>query len=193
MKIICCYSSSVHPKTRQALSLYAPETEYVETKGLFGYGEVITERWNTGEDLVVVEADKEINAETLPSFAGCNKLWCTSKCTTNPAPYTRTTTTSLACTKFSALIQDVVKPADFLGPDPFWAPCRHCDSKGCWRQLDTRLAIAIVPFANGLPCVHGWVEHHHEYDQKWHDEMAKDEEFLVNAFANTPQLWAPIV
>ena len=183
MRVICCYSSSVKPQTEQALSLYAPDTEYVETKGLFGYGEAIRDRWTGESDLVVIEADKEINAETLPSFEACNKLWCTTKCKTMPEPHTRTTINSLACAKFSAEIQRIVKPSEFICRDPFWAPCRRCESQGCWNQLDTRIAIAITPHANGMPHVHGEVKHHHVYDDAWWHEWTLDYDYIsdVNA------------
>ena len=182
MRVICCYSSTIHPKTRSALEKYAPETEYVETKGLFGYGEAIADRWTGESDLVIVEADKEITADTLPSFEACDKLWCTTRCKTLPPPHTRHTVNSLSCAKFSAEIQRIVKTSDFICRDPFWAPCRRCDSQGCWNQLDTRMAIAMSPRANGLPHVHGWVEHHHNYDAAWLAEWEKDYEYqMANA------------
>jgi len=183
LRVICCYHNSVHPLARAALEKYAPQTEYVETKGLFGYGEAVAERWTGESDLVVIEADKEINADTLPSFEACDKLWCTVRCMTLPEPYTRHTVNSLAAAKFSAEIQRTVKTEDFICPDPFWAPCRRCDSQGCWNQLDTRLAIAITPHANGLPCVHGWVNHHHDYDDKWWAEWTLDYEYNLKAQA----------
>ena len=119
MRVICAYHSSVHPLTRVALDKYAPQTEYVQTLGLFGYGEAIASHWTGESDLVVVEADKEINADTLPSFEACDKLWCTSRCKTFPAPHTRMTVNSLSCAKFSAEIQRIVKPSDFICKDPF--------------------------------------------------------------------------
>lgn len=185
MRVICCYSTSVKPQTRAALDKYAPGTEYVETKGLFGYGEAIRDRWTGEDDLVIVEGDKEIKADTLSSFEACDKLWCTTKHETLPAPWTRVVVNSLACAKFSATVQRLVAPSAFLCRDPFWAPCRRCDSQGCWAQLDTRLAIAITPLANGLPHVHGWVNHHHTYDDKWLQEWSKDYEY---AMANTARM-----
>lgn len=192
MRVICCYSSNVHPKTEQALSLYAPNAEYVETKGLFGYGEAIASRWTGESDLIVVEADKEINADTLPSFANCSKLWCTTKCKTFPEPYTRITANSLSCAKFSARIQQIVKTSEFICPDPFWAPCRKCDSRGCWNQLDTRIAIAISPHGNGMPCVHGEVGHHHVYDDAWWREWQLNYEYTLETQARLIEM-GPIV
>lgn len=180
MRVICCYSSSVKPETEQSLSLYAPDTEYVQTKGLFAYPQAIRERWTGEDDLIVIEGDKEIYADTLPSFAACNKLWCTTKCVTLPAPYTRVTVNSLACAKFSAEVQRIVDPSAFDCPDPFWAPCRRCDSKGCWNQLDTRLAIAITPHANGMPHVHGMVGHHHDYNDAWWHEWGLDWDYMMD-------------
>lgn len=179
----CVYHNDVHPLASSALTRFAPNTEYVETRGLFGYGEAIRARWTGESDLVVVEADKEILADTLPSFEACDQLWCTTKCKTFPPPHTRITTNSLACAKFSAEIQRIVDPSEFICPDPFWAPCRKCDSRGCWNQLDTRMAIAIGKHANGMPHVHGEVLHHHVYDDEWLREWKLDYEFAVETQA----------
>ena len=188
MRTILCYSSDPHPKTIAAIERYAPDTEYVETKGLFGYGEAIRDRWTGESDLVVIEADKEILADTLPSFAACDKLWCTSRCQTFPAPHTRVTINSLSCAKFSAQIQRMVDPSEFLCRDPFWAPCRRCNSEGCWNQLDMRIAIAIAKHANGMPCVHGEVLHHHEYTDAWMREWQLDYEYTVQTTARLMEI-----
>ena len=188
MHVICCYHKEVHPLARAALAKYWPDTEYVKTEGLFGYPKAVASRWLGKEDLVIIEADKEIKADTLPSFAACDKLWCTVRCMTLPEPYTRHTVNSLAAAKFSPEIQRLVDPSEFVCRDPFWAPCRKCDSRGCWNQLDTRMAIAISPHANGLPHVHGWVNHHHDYDEAWWREWALDWDYLMDAQARLMEI-----
>ena len=190
MKIICCYSSEPHSRTVEAVDKYAPETEYVKTAGLFGYGEAIASRWSASEDLVVIEADKEIAADTIPSFAECNQPWCTTSCETLPPPYTKTTTYSLACAKFSVNLQEIVDPNEFLGPDVPWQPCRHCNSKGCWNQLDVRMMRAFQAHGIDQPHVHGEVKHHHVYDVHWWREWQKDWDYLMDVEARTREIHA---
>lgn len=188
MNIICCYNSGVHPKTVESLSAYAPTALMVETPGLYGYQEAIAARWQGVEDLVVIEADKEITAETIPSFETCREPWCTHACETLPPPYTKTTTNSLACARFTVNIQRIVDPNEFLGPDVPWQPCRHCDSKGCWNQLDVRMAMAFQ--RHGIqPHVHGEVTHHHDYDSAWWQEWKKDWDYLMDVQARTQEIF----
>lgn len=180
MRVICC--GEVKPECKAALDKYCPDVTYVPTPNPFDYPDAIRRYWTGESDLIVIEGDKEIYEGTLPSFEGCDKLWCTTRCVNFPAPYTRATTNSLACARFSAEIQRLVKPDEFDCPDPWYIPCPRCKGeydRGCWNQLDTRLAIAITPHANGLPHVHGSVGHHHDYSDGWHAQFQRDWEFMM--------------
>jgi hypothetical protein len=169
MRIICCYNDEVHPLTRKAIEKFAPETEFVETPGLFGYNEAIASRWTGESDLVVIEGDKEIHADVIPSFQVCDEPWCTFEYDNFPPPYQRSCQVGLGCAKFSADCQILLPTETFTGPDnPIGWKCTDCGGKGCWRYLDTRIALGIlsrcIAFA---PHVHGRIEHHHEYDPDW--------------------------
>lgn len=166
MKVICCYSSDVNPLTRQALSLYASDVEYVETKGLFGYNKAIESRWTGNTDLVVIEQDKEITADVIPSFDDCNKPWCMYTYFNFPEPYTRECLVGLGCAKFSAELQQLVSPSEFLTGDSDWIQCPLCNGAGCWQNLDSRIAFAIMNHQIA-PHYHGKIAHHHDYPPDW--------------------------
>lgn len=173
MRVICCYSSRIHPKAEKALEKYAPQAELVHTPGLYGYNEAIAERWTGTDDLVVIEQDKEITAEVLPSFAACGLFWCSYSYKVFPRPYSREVTIGLGCTRFASTIQKIISPNEFLGPDPqMLATCPDCNGKGCWRYLDSRIAFAVMN-ARLAVHVHGHIEHHHEYPPDWAEYRTK--------------------
>lgn len=169
MRIIFCYTGKPNPIAAKAVRQFAPEAEFVETKGLFGYNRAIASRWTGKDDLIVIEGDKEITADTIPSFEICDEPWCTYECAVFPEPYTRITTIGLGCTKFSAACQDQISVDDFCRPDyPMRIECPDCFGVGCWRYLDTRIATAILSKCVAFsPHVHGRIAHHHEYPPDW--------------------------
>ena len=65
MKIIFCYSKVPDSRAEAAIRKYAPDAEFVETPGLFGYNEAIASRWGQ-DDLIVIEGDKEITCGGYP-------------------------------------------------------------------------------------------------------------------------------
>lgn len=181
MRVICCYTSEIHPKALGALARYAPEAEIVETKGLFGYNDAIASRWDGSSDLVVVEGDKEITAEVLPSFARCDHPWCVYSYGVYPEPYRREIDFGLGCAKFSAEVQQIVKPSEFLTRDPECLPypCPDCGGEGCWRYLDSRIMFAML-FRGIESHVHGQVEHHHDYPADWAEQRdLKEQSWLT--------------
>jgi hypothetical protein len=190
MKIICCYSGEPHPKTVEAIEKYAPGCEFIETKGLYGYGEVISANWTGKETLVNIEGDKEITAEVIPSFLDCDEPWCTYGAKTLPPPYRKLVNHGLSCAKFSAKLQQVVKPKEFICEDVPWQPCRHCKNKGCWNQLDVRMVRAFEAHGVDLPHVHGAIKHHHVYDLAWWQEWRKDWDFLQDTDARLREIHA---
>jgi hypothetical protein len=166
MHIICCYSSGLHPVAAKALAAYAPTAVLVETSGLYGYGEAIASRWDGTDDLVVIEQDKEITANVIPEFENCSHDWCSFSYNVYPEPYQRKIDIGLGCVKYSAHVQNMVAPSEFLHKDFDWTPCPDCGGKGCWRYLDSRIAFAL--FHKGFKVhVHGHIEHHHTYSADW--------------------------
>jgi hypothetical protein len=168
MRVICCYSSGLHPKAAVALAKYAPDAELVPTLGLYGYNEAIASRWDGSADLVVIEADKEITAAVLPTFESCTHRWCSFGYPIFPMPYTRDVTMGLGCTRYSVEAQRIVSVSEFIRPDSPTFKCPECNGKGCWCGLDGRIATALVAHGS-TPHVHGYIEHHHEYHEGWHE------------------------
>lgn len=166
MKVICCYRD-LHPAAAAALEEHAPGAVMIPTPGTYDYNEALALHWGSGGDLVVVEEDKVITAEVLPSFDGCPEPWCVFAYETYPPPYTRPITIGLGCTRFSAQAQSWFGPDSFLGPDhPDWGTCGDCGGAGCWRFLDSRIGQNF--WSRGISShVHGWVEHLHQYPADW--------------------------
>lgn len=183
MRIICCYASAPHPKTEEAIKKFAPDTEFVKVEGLFGYPEAIENRWTGESDLVVIESDKEITADVIPSFLACDEPWCTFKYKSFPQPYRREISTGLGCVKFSVEVQREVDTSEFICEDVPWQPCRLCEGKGCWRQLDARITMALENHCFDYPHVHGHIRHHHVYDDAWRSEHYKDVEYMMDTEA----------
>lgn len=178
MRTIIVHTGNFASPALESFRRYAKSAEYVETKGLYGYNDAIASRWDGSDSLVVIEQDKEITAEVLPSLESCDQPWCTYSAKTFPEPYTKTTIISLSCARFSVEVQKVAQP-DFYGPDLDYHPkCKRCDGKGCWVYLDTRIAMALM--AKGYqPHVHGEIKHHHEYPpaDEWLEDLNNQFEF----------------
>ena len=190
MKIIFCYTNVPDSRAEAAIRKYAPKAEFVETPGLFGYNEAISSRWDGSDDLVVIEADKEITAEVVPAFSSCSEPWCTFAYQELPAPYTKHMTYGLGCSKFSAQLQCEIPTEEFIREDLPWTPCRHCDSRGCWNQLDFRMFQAFKEHGVTKPHVHGDIQHHHVYDTTWWQEWKKDWDYLHDVAARTAEIVA---
>jgi hypothetical protein len=188
MRIIFCYSSSPELRSAAAIRRYAPKAEWVKTEGLFGYGEAIASRWTGESDLVVIEGDKEINADVIPSFEDCNEPWCTYGCKTFPPPFRVQIDYGLSCAKFSADLQKQVDPSEFICEDVPWQPCRYCGNKGCWNQLDVRMGRAFESHDVDYPHVHGHIKHHHVYDDTWYRERQKNIDYLMDADARIKEI-----
>lgn len=170
MKIICCYRS-MEERSAIALAKYAPETEMINTSSsIYDYPNAVAERWTGEEDLVVIEEDKEITAEVIPAFKGCNHLWCSFDYHIYPPEFRRYVKIGLGCARYSAEIQRMVDPSEFMDSrdDPGWGWCSQCKGAGCWMHLDARIARAIRSKKDEFDwpidvVVHGRVEHHHDY------------------------------
>jgi hypothetical protein len=150
MKIVCFYAT-LSPETEQALSTYAPDTEYVDVSADDGaYWRAICERWNTGRDLVIIEQDIEIGPGMLDSFNECPGQWCCFGYHSEPAG-----PGPLGCTRFRAALQRHVTTKR-ISPDPY----RH------WAQIAPRMHDTVVRHGYAEPHMHGDVIHHHDYTAK---------------------------
>lgn len=187
MRVICTHTGPVKAETAEAIELYAPQTEFCETLGLFGYNEVMLRNWGI-DDLVVIEGDKVITADTVPTFAQCEEPWCCYSYYNFPEPYRREVVTGLGCTKYSLAFQRRFQPREWLfGDHPDWPLCIDCGGVGCWRNLDVR--ISTLAMRNGLRVhIHGQVEHIHDYsDNSWMKAMDFGIQFM-GPFMERPEI-----
>lgn len=191
MKIIFCYSGEPDLESFRAITKFAPQAELVDTSGsIYDYNEAIASRWTGESDLVVIEGDKEITAEVIPSFNDCDEPWCTFKYKNLPGHLRMVVTIGLGCAKFSAELQREVGISEFICPDVPWQPCRHCGNKGCWNQLDARMARAFGNHDIDFPHVHGHVKHHHVYDDKWWHGFYEAQEYAMDTSARMAEIEA---
>jgi len=183
MRIIYVYANVPDSRAEAAIRKYAPSAYFVKTEGLFGYPDLLAQFWTGESELVVIEGDKEINADVIPSFEACDEDWCTFKYKNLPPPYRKTVSIGLGCAKFSVHAQQQVSVDEFVCEDVPWQPCRLCEGKGCWQQLDARLSMALEKHGIDFPHIHGSVKHHHEYDSEWWREHYKDVDYLMDTEA----------
>ncbi len=171
MNIIFCYGNRPQSEVEQAVRDFAPDAEFCKTEGLYGYCDVIESHWNKGEDLVVIEGDKIITYDVIPSFNSCDKLWCSYSYPLGCYHYQEglqehvlEAFTGLGCIKYSARLQQAVPVEDFLHDDHgLWPPCPFCDGVGCWNYLDLRIAREVEVHFEDRVHIHGRLEHRHEY------------------------------
>lgn len=162
MRIICCHAGPVRAEVAEAIGKYAPETTFIEVQGLFGYAEAILRNWTGKEDLVILEHDILINEHVIPQFTDCPAPRCVFS---YPVFNGRLEAErSLGCSKFSAELQGMVHPVEFLfsANQTDWGTC-ECRGVGCWREIDVRLDQRLKYHYAISPHVHGRVEHLHEY------------------------------
>ncbi|MGH7240131.1 MAG: hypothetical protein ACREHG_08715 [Candidatus Saccharimonadales bacterium] len=168
MKVIFCYTNVPDARSADAIRKYAPTAEWIQTPLHFDYNNALMSRWGSGEDIVIIEGDKEITDEVIPSFEACNEPWCTYSYYTFPTPYQRLITVGLGCTKYSADLQRQIPAEEISQPHLETLPCPDCDGKGCWRYMDTRISFAILNRCIVFtPHVHGELNHYHEYPSDW--------------------------
>jgi len=168
MRIIYCYSGEPNPIAAEAVSKFAPNAEWIKNTHHQSYARNLTDRWNSGEDILVIEGDKEITSEVVPSLAACDEPWCTYGYYNYPKPYQRLITVGLGCTRYSAELQCQIPVDEIYCKHMATLPCPDCNGDGCWRYMDTRISFAIltrcITFA---PHVHGEINHHHYYPPDW--------------------------
>lgn len=146
--------ATLDPRVKAALQKYAPEAglevEWVDTSAsLQVYADEMGKRWGHGEDLIIVEQDKEIFPGTLPSLLGCPEPWCAYTFWINPVPHTTLTLGGFGATRFSAAVQDLVPVSAFRGEGQV--------------SIDRRFYDYLMAH-HGTGChLHGHVLHHHVY------------------------------
>ena len=171
MKTLFCYTDVPDARAEAAIRKYAPQAEFYATHERSTYTKIVADNWNSGEDLVVIEGDKVITADVIPSFESCNEPWCVFEYWNYPPPYQQNTVHGLGCTKYSAETQRQVPVETLTVKHDTWMYCPDCENNqvdGCWRYLDTRIALQILSRCIVFsPHVHGRIEHVHEYTDEW--------------------------
>jgi len=162
-RLVCMYGgdypkpATLDPRVKAALEKYAPqaglEVEWIDTSANRQiYADEMEKRWGQGEDLILVEQDKEIFADTLPPLLTCPEWWCGYTCWVNPVPHTQLALGAFGCTKFSAECQEAIPVSIFRGEDQV--------------GIDRRFADYLL-LNHGTGChLHGHVVHHHVYEPR---------------------------
>lgn len=149
--------AGLDPRVKAALERYAPqyglEVEWVNTSAsLQVYADELEKRWDQGEDLIVVEQDKEPHVSCFPSLLGCDEWWCAYAYWINPVPHTKLAIGGFGVTKFSAQCQREIPVSAFRGQDQ--------------RNIDRRFYDYLTA-NHGKGChLHGHVVHHHVYEPR---------------------------
>lgn len=162
MARLACFYGKLDPRVQQALERYAPqaglEVEWVETPGpdrgegaTDVYARELEKRWTGEDDLILVEQDKEIFADTLPDLLGCAEPWCSCTYWIYPQPHTALALGGFGVTRFSAQVQRMVSVPEFEG--------------ACQLGIDRRFLELLKPLGVGC-CLHGHVVHHHVYEPR---------------------------
>ena len=89
---------------------------------VYAYWRTIAANWNTGEDLIIIEQDVELQPGVMDSFKECTKDWCA-------IPYevkTRDGIQSVAigalgCTRFSAKLQAEIRSSFIVRGNCHWS------------------------------------------------------------------------
>ncbi len=187
-KVVCFFASNLRPETSISVIAYAPGAEFVDcSSDNFAYWKAFRERWNSGEDLVVIEQDNEIRADTIAQLDACQQHWCTFPYrVVSQSGIDGVAAESLGCTRFSAELQSKVK-ARHISQDDY----RH------WRQLASRVSVTLTRYGY-RPHLHGTLNHYHdESDYRTREHRGEEgraralqsEEFKLNAQPPAPNYW----
>lgn len=155
-RVVCCYASNLRPETRQSVIDYAPGAEFADcSEDDYAYWRAIKERWDTGEDLVIIEQDIVIEPDTVSSFEACSHHWCVFPYfVVSRGGVHGSTVESLGCTRFSAELQATVK-ARHISQDDY----RH------WGQVAGRVAVTLLRYGYQAHMHDKFLEHHHSQDE----------------------------
>jgi hypothetical protein len=165
MRVLATYvNNHLRPEAYRALVKYVPigQLEMINTHGnVSRYWHEFRRRWIGEYDLMTVEQDNVITAETIPSFNACEEPWCTYMYKGPHSMPDRDLKAALGCTRFSAALQRAI-PANEISDKDYFS----------WHLLDYRINVLLTGV--GLqPHVHGEIEHLHAYDDD-STSIAKD-------------------
>jgi len=158
LRVLAGYADgSLNFDTYRALVRYVPigSLEMVNVTGnVSNYWHEFRKRWTGKYDLMTVEQDNVITAETIPSFNSCPEPWCTYEYVGPPhMGENRMLVNALGCTRFSQRLQKEL-PIDEISDKEYFS----------WYLIDYRLAV-VLGRKGYEPHVHGEVEHLHNYDE----------------------------
>lgn len=153
MRLLCLYNT-LDPRTEISLLKYSHGigVEWEDTSSdQQAYARALEARWGRGEELVVVEQDKEIYPATIPECLNCAEPFCSYTSWVNPVPHTTLSIGSFGVVKFSPWVQDRIPFSWFAG-----------DAQ---RGIDRR--FYDIALSMGIPAhLHGHVVHHHVYEPR---------------------------
>jgi hypothetical protein len=148
---------AIKPETYVSLREHVPASVSIDlidvSRSPTAYWHAIRDRWTGEDDLVIIEQDIEITAETIPSFQSCAAEWCVFgyKGADWLEPEDRFMVKSLGCTKFSARLQRTIPASTIAGVYLVW------------HMIDMRMAT-VLGMRGYTPHLHGEVKHLHDYD-----------------------------
>lgn len=180
MRVCCFHTGTVQADCAAALNAFAPRAEYVlvDKSSDSSYAQEINRRWDSGDDLVIVEHDNEIREGTLPSFAACPQPWCTFAYQIFAPPWTMMCETGLGCVRFSAALQ-----REFSFEKYILGACDRCGNvHDFWGELDVRFSTELnLRLGLAQPHVHGEIRHFHPYQPVDPDWQPGDREQVAPA------------
>jgi len=136
----------------EAQAALPPDAERVYTgPGTHDYWHALAARWNTGQDLVVIEQDVIIHDQVIPQFAACPEPWCSFAYEVGPGQHCWWW---LGCTRFSAQLQAAVP---LTVEQPGECLTRTCGPWPCHRHMDVILQPIMRHLGQQQP-------HQHEPD-----------------------------
>lgn len=151
---LCCFYNTLDPRTEVSVLKHSHghEVEWVDTSSDQGaYARELAGRWGQGEDIILVEQDKEIYPATIPECLACGEPFCSYTSWIYPVPHTTLSIGSFGVVKFSAWVQEKIPVSWFAGEQQ--------------RGIDRR--FYDIALSMGIPAhLHGHVVHHHVYEPR---------------------------
>lgn len=157
MTVLCCYTK-LHPATEKALTEHAPDAVLTDVSGnQHNYWIELEKYWGDPEDLIIIEHDIEITADTIQSFEACDSDWCVFPYQHDEEEHPRRLTMSLGCTKLSERARQVASPENLCRVHVDCFVChmgvQYEQIPACWQHIDAKLA-AWLEHNNIHPCIH---------------------------------------
>jgi hypothetical protein len=153
MRVVCFYNN-LDPRVAASIRRWVHyPVEYIDTSAsLKVYGQELDKRWTGKQDLVIIEQDKEVHAQVMPTFEACQEPWCGFTYWINPEPHCELVLGGFGCVRFSAWFQRLI-------PYREWGP-------GQQHGIDRRLYNYSLHNHGIGQHLHGHVVHHHVYEPR---------------------------